>query len=156
MVPSNASNRIASWESSDPSIAEVDALGNVTGLEEGSCTITAVANATGQTLTAQVTVQNKKPESITVTPETLSIKEGSYVFVEAAILPEDANNQDIVFESEDPSIATVDGYGEVHGVKAGTTRIWAVADEDSTVRALWTYGGRAWCHGRHLRVSFRR
>ena len=42
--PWNASDRTVTWTSSDASVATVDAKGVVTGLKEGTCTITATSN----------------------------------------------------------------------------------------------------------------
>ncbi len=134
MEPADASNRTAQWESEDESIVSVNELGVITGVEEGTCTITAISDATGEKMSAQVTVQNKKAEEIVVSSQVVSVKEGSYIFIEANVMPEDANNQEICFVSENESIASIDGYGEIHGVSEGTTTIWAMAEEDNTVR----------------------
>ncbi|MFT8352096.1 Ig-like domain-containing protein, partial [Clostridium saccharoperbutylacetonicum] len=49
------------WKSSDPSIATVDSTGKVTGVKEGTCTITAIT-ADGLTATCVVTVTPKGNE----------------------------------------------------------------------------------------------
>lgn len=39
MLPADASDKGELWESSDPSVAEVDGLGNITAVSEGSCAV---------------------------------------------------------------------------------------------------------------------
>ena len=46
----------------------------------------------------------------------------------ASILPEDATNQDVVWRSSKPEIATVDEAGTVRAISPGTTTITAEAE----------------------------
>ena len=55
--PSDATNPYAYWTSSNPSVATVDAYGNVKGLEEGTATITATSVDGKKTATCTVTVK---------------------------------------------------------------------------------------------------
>ncbi len=56
--PRYAGDRTILWSSSDDGVAKVDALGRVTGVTEGECTITAKARAGGIVKEIPVTVQN--------------------------------------------------------------------------------------------------
>lgn len=56
VVPVNATNKSVTFTSSDESVARVDALGVVTGVGEGSATITATTVDGGFTATTAVTV----------------------------------------------------------------------------------------------------
>lgn len=45
MSPSNSDDKSEIWESSNPQIATVDSKGNITGISEGTCTVTVTAKA---------------------------------------------------------------------------------------------------------------
>ncbi len=55
--PENATNRRLTWESSDTSVATVDARGYVTGIAVGTATITVTSQSSGATDTCVVTVE---------------------------------------------------------------------------------------------------
>lgn len=59
IAPDNATNKIVKWSTSDKSIAEVNKTGKVTGLSEGTVTITATVSGTNVDVTAsyEVTVE---------------------------------------------------------------------------------------------------
>ena len=126
----NGSVRI-DWTSDDTAIASVDKNGVVTGISEGKTTITAKSEATGFSVMATVTVvAGEEPviavESVTVTPEALTLKEGETGTLTATILPDDATAQDVQWSSDNEAIATVKD-GVVTAVKEGTATITATA-----------------------------
>lgn len=59
--------------------------------------------------------------------------------IQATILPENAENQTIVWTSSDPMIATVSDQGEVKAVKAGKATITAQLDSLTTSCELWIW-----------------
>jgi hypothetical protein len=64
-------------------------------------------------------------ESISLNKSELTIAEGASEQLVAAILPGNATNQTVTWNSSDPSVATVDLNGVVTGVQAGQTVITA-------------------------------
>ena len=56
--PNNATNKNVTWKSSDETIATVDANGIVTGIKEGTATITATTEDGNKTATCAVTVKD--------------------------------------------------------------------------------------------------
>ena len=73
--PDNATNKNVNWESSDTSIATVDANGKVTAVKEGSATITATA-ADGSGKSASCAVIVHTATTITTQPQSVSVTEG--------------------------------------------------------------------------------
>ncbi|HIX58428.1 MAG TPA: Ig-like domain-containing protein, partial [Candidatus Blautia gallistercoris] len=74
--PDNATNKNANWESSDTSIATVDASGKVTAISAGSATITAIAaDGSGKSASCSVTVY--AATAITTQPGNVTVTEGS-------------------------------------------------------------------------------
>ena len=136
--PADAEDKSVKWKSSDPAIAEVDENGKVTGVAEGSATITVASNA-DPTVTAvcEITVTPDEitpvlPTSLVINQETASIGIGDKLILSATILPDEAEDLGIIWSSSDPSIATVeegDGkavvMGTVTGVAEGTVTITA-------------------------------
>lgn len=57
VAPSNATNKNITWTSSNTAVAKVSATGVVTGIKEGSATITAKTVSGGKTATCKLTVQ---------------------------------------------------------------------------------------------------
>lgn len=60
MLPENCSDKSEIWTSSDERVAVVDALGNITGVSEGKCTVTVVA-ADAPEVYAEVAVEVTDP-----------------------------------------------------------------------------------------------
>jgi xyloglucan-specific exo-beta-1,4-glucanase len=69
VAPGNATNKTVTWTSSNPGVATVSAIGQVTGISDGTATIT--ATATGQngklTATSAITVSTSASQSPTMT-----------------------------------------------------------------------------------------
>lgn len=60
VAPTNATNKKVTWTSSDPAVATVDASGKVTGVANGTATITVTTEDGGHTATCAVEVADTK------------------------------------------------------------------------------------------------
>lgn len=121
-----------SFMSSDPSVVSVDGLGNVTGVSQGSTTITATYNnPSGGVLTTNiiVTVTAATLSSITVTADSTPNAVGIPIQLHAVGNYSDSSMLDITtqvhFTSSDPSVAVVNNLGLVTTVAVGQTEISA-------------------------------
>lgn len=123
VLPDNVEDKTVTWVSSAPEVAQVDATGTVTGIENGSATIT--ASCGGKSAFCTVTVAAIDVESVTITPTSVELIEGETATLTAEVLPEDAEDKTVTWESLDESIATVDQTGKVTAVKPGKTKIMA-------------------------------
>ena len=131
VLPEDATNQNVTWKSDKPEIASVDANGKVTGVKAGEATITVTTEDGGKTATCKVTVSET---SVAVTGVKLNKSETSLLVggnetLTATVLPEDATNQNVTWESDKPEIASVDDNGKVTGVAAGEATI-TVTTED--------------------------
>ena len=126
VLPENAVDKKIIWTSSDESIAIVDSNGNVTGIKEGTVTITATST-NGKKETCVVTVKNVEVKEVIVNPTSASIKLGTTAKLDASVLPENATDKKITWTSSDSSIAAVDNNGNVTGIKEGTVTITATS-----------------------------
>jgi uncharacterized protein YjdB len=127
VAPANATNKTVTWSSSAPAIASVSASGVVTGVSNGTATITARTQDGGFTATSRVTVSSAvvPVSGITVSPGLVSVNVGATTRLSASIAPENATNQNVNWSSANNDIATVSASGVVTGVRPGLVTITA-------------------------------
>ena len=135
ITPSNATNKVVSWSSSNPGVATVNASGVVTYVGAGTTTITATAqDGSGIKGTCTVTcTENIKVTGITIANQTISTTNPT-VTITPTITPSNATNKGITWSSSNPAVATVNASGVVTYVSAGTTVITATAKDGSGVK----------------------
>jgi uncharacterized protein YjdB len=123
--PSNATDRIVVWETTDPTIATVDAGGLVTAKAAGvGVFITAYTHEGRHQASANVSVDPSTKvvpvEGVKVTPQVIQFSAiGETRQLAAVISPSNATDQAIVWESTDSAVATVDAFGLVTAKAAG-------------------------------------
>tara|TARA_R110002049_G_scaffold171426_2_gene337950 strand:+ start:29236 stop:33108 length:3873 start_codon:yes stop_codon:yes gene_type:complete len=130
-LPVNA-NQDVTWSSSDENIATVDSEGNVTGIIEGTVTITATSSVNTVFGIATVNVvawYAINVESISIIPESANIIAGQIFTLTSEITPANADNQEITWSSSNDAVATVNANGEVTGVTTGTVTITATTTD---------------------------
>lgn len=120
------------WESSDPETAEVDEKGYVRGKKVSAdpVTITATVTYLGNTYSDTCVVFVRKPaEEIRVYPAKLTLRNGESALLSAEVLPEKATIKDVLWFTEDGSVAAVDGNGKVTATGAGTVKVYAISKD---------------------------
>lgn len=78
----------------------------------------------GVSITGKLTKKEVAPTGITL-PATAKVAKGLSIQLEATVLPEDATDKKVTWESANPTIATVDQQGNVTGVAEGDATIKA-------------------------------
>lgn len=132
---------VLEYESSDPSIAEVTASGEVIGRSVGTATITA-RTVDGTNLTATCVYHIiEKPEPVYLqrfkfTKKEYEVPVNAYLRLEYEVTPEDAEIVDLFWESSDESIADVYG-GVVYPKNIGTVTITG-RNGDGTIKDTCT------------------
>ena len=129
------------WTSSDDTVATVNTNGEVTGVKEGTATITATSVNGGTPATCSVTVIKKvvtpDPEiTVSLNQTTAEVEVGKTVTLSATV--NGSANQAVTYTSSDDTVATVDANGVVTGVKAGTVTITVTSQEDTQKSANCT------------------
>src|SRR6266850_832006 len=114
------SGRVVTWSSDHTGVATVDANGLVTGVAAGAATITATCE--GVTGTAAITVSSVPVASVTVSPASAGVDEGSTTQLTAT--PKDGGGTPlagrvVTWSSANTAVATVNASGLVTGVAAG-------------------------------------
>ena len=117
------------WSSSDGSVASVDEEGVVSGKSKGEAVITVTAVDGGYTAECRVRVYQPVTE-LRMDNRSVTVDTGEDIQLTATILPYDADNKNIVWSSDNPDVADVNGKGVVTGVKAGQTVIRATSEDE--------------------------
>ena len=139
ITPTNTTNKIVKWSSSNTNVATVDGLGNVTGKSDGIAIITAtLSNSIKATCTVTVnstSVNQTQAKSISVNPiivNSIKLKQidstvpvGTTLQLNAIITPLNASNKTIIWSSSNNQIAKVSASGLVYGLKPGMVTITA-------------------------------
>lgn len=125
-TPSGISHSRFTWKTSDQSIATIDQAGTVTGVKEGTVTVTATAN--GKSRTCNLIVEKEPVDDITLSKSSINFTNvGDKEQLTATIIPEKAAYHKIVWSSSNTSVATVTN-GLVTCTGAGDAVITATAD----------------------------
>ena len=137
--PDNADNKKVTWSSDKTEIATVDGAGKVTAVKAGEAVVTVTTEDGGKTATCKVTVKAKvvPVTGVEVNPWAVTLSVSGTSKLSYTIKPADATNQNVKWESESPSVATVDSEGNVKGVAAGTAKI-CVTTEDGGFKSYCT------------------
>ena len=134
VLPEDASEKKVVWSCEPESVLNVYQSGQVVAMGPGEGTVTVTTVDGGFTASCAVTVTPKfiAVESITLEPEPLELEVGQSATVKATVLPEDATDKTLSWESSNEAVATVDQTGKVTALKAGET-ILTVKDGNITV-----------------------
>ncbi|MBR6385740.1 MAG: Ig-like domain-containing protein, partial [Ruminococcus sp.] len=145
MTPTTAPETLKGeiWTSSNTAVATVDAYGNVTAVGAGTCTIT-VTSQNNRNVSAKinVTVTGNSATTSTITGISLSKtsmnltvgqKDISWVTMTPTTAPETLKGE--IWTSSNTAVATVDAYGNVTAVGAGTCVITVTSQNNKNVSA---------------------
>jgi trimeric autotransporter adhesin len=129
--------RTVVWSSTATDVATVSAAGEVTGVLDGSATITATSE--GKSGSATITVLKRPVGSVTVTPSSASVRVGNSRSLTATV--KDTKGKilsgiTVVWTTSDASVAAVDTSGQVTGVAVGMATITATVDGKSDSAAI--------------------
>ncbi len=122
------------WTSSDTNVATVNETGFVTGISNGTVTITAKAEngvAGTSTITVQTSPTGLNLNAVSAVLDRSHVPELQLEVV--SYMPETANvGTNVTWVSSDTSVATVDETGFVRGIKNGNATITATTENGKT------------------------
>ena len=127
IVPADAVDKTIKFSSENTKIASVSSEGEITGLSSGTTKIIAKAN-NGVTSSITINVYSPVTDILLGTQNCTVQVDGQYK-INASVLPEDANNKNINYKSENEEIATVDTNGNIIGISEGKTNIIVSTEE---------------------------
>lgn len=131
MQPTDASNNVVTWTSTNSKVATVDAKGLVTAKSVGTTVIIIRTADGGRTSYCNITVK-RTADAVKLDVSKLELKVGEYYYIKADFTPKDATDINVKWESNDTKIAVVDSNGKVTAKSPGTAFIMAKTDNGST------------------------
>ena len=137
VLPANATDKNVSWSSSAPTVANVDANGLVTALDEGTAVITVTTSDGGKTATCTVNVTYAQASSITIAPSGgLTLDSiGKSGTLTATVMPATAK-QGVTWQSDNTNVAVVNPNGLVTAVGYGTANITATSQDGKASQSV--------------------
>ena len=134
-APEDASLEKFTWTSSNEDIATVSESGVVNGVAVGECDITCTASDGSKVAAVSNVVVKQLVTKVELSDKTISLSVGGTEYVFADVLPTDATDQRIIWESSDISIATVTDDGEIKGIAKGECVVTCKAQDGSEKEA---------------------
>lgn len=123
VLPSNASSKKLTYTTNKKSVATVNKKGKIKAKGYGTAKITVRSADKKAKTTITVKVPKKPVTKVKVTPTKKSITVGETFRLNTVVSPSNATVKDVLYESSNKKIATVDQKGKVKGVKKGTVMI---------------------------------
>ncbi len=123
-------NKDVVWKSLNPSIADVDNDGNVTGYRAGSTQIVATVGDLTATCNVTVTVEIEKIELYTSRINTY--KNQTIAPLTVKYYPEDSSNKGVTWSTDREDIVSIDPDGTMHTKASGTAIITATTKNGKT------------------------
>ena len=130
--PDNADNKEVNWSSSNPEVAKVDNTGLVSGLKNGTVTITATAaDGSGKKASCPVTVKTHVKK--VAIDDSATLVKGKTLTLTPKFNDGDTNqpsDKSLTWESSNDSVAMVSARGVVTAKSGGTATITAVSNDN--------------------------
>ena len=125
--PSNATNKVLTWKSSNEKVATVKE-GTIKAVGLGTATLTATSEDGGKTATCKVTVTDGKKhiESISLKTDSIEMKPGEGKTIYAEYNPSNVDDKTLYWKSSNEKVVTVnEGYAKAIG--EGTATVTATS-----------------------------
>ena len=134
VMPKTVKNKKVTLAVDNEEIAKVR-WNSVTGQKAGETVLTIASEADPAVVLQYRLLVYKPVTRIAVTLSEKSVAVGQSISLTPSFIPEDATLKEVAWSSANELIATVDGNGNVTGVKKGYARFTAAAKDGSNVRA---------------------
>ena len=138
--PANATNKDVVFSSSNTNVAVVSNTGLVTAINNGTATIT-VTSKENPSIMAKCLVKVGAPvlvTDVTVQPAELNLKTDGTYQLSVSVLPSNADERGVTFESSNTAVATVSASGLITAKGPGTATITVTAKDGSGKKATCT------------------
>lgn len=141
-LPTNIVNQDIAWTSTNDNVIQVDSTGKITAKSAGAATVTATTLAGNKVASCSITVKPLAVTSVALNKAEDNLQVGKTDTLIGTVAPTNATNKAIDWKSSDTSIAQVDAYGKVTGIKVGTATITATTlDGSKTANCVVSISG---------------
>lgn len=135
IFPEEASNHKITFSSDNLKVATVDNNGNIKAVGKGEATITVKSDENDVQSKINITVYSKVTGiNLEKTEIYLPVEEST--ILNARIEPEDANDKEIIYSSEDENIASIDKDGVITAKQEGEVNIIASSKENPDIKVI--------------------
>lgn len=124
LLPTNSSTNSVTWTSTNTSVVTVDGTGKVTAKGVGTSVIILKTIDGGYSVYCTITVK-QVATSVKFDVSELKLKINEYYYIKTTLTPKNSTDNDLVWESSDTKVATVDDNGKVIAKGAGSAIIMA-------------------------------
>ena len=144
ILPENATLKLATYESTNTAVFEVDALGAITPKGVGTAELivrTKDDSGVKTSIKVEIYEQPIMVESVIIKNAVngiIGMIKEQKKFVETEVLPSNARVQTLTFETGDPAVFTVSADGEITAIAAGTATLTVRAADGSEMFATCT------------------
>lgn len=137
VIPDNAEDKTLLYSVLDNTVASVDSTGKITAkVNSGTTKVVIKSKDEGATATVNVIIGNiVLVDSITFDKTEETISTGDIMQINATVLPVNATDKTLTWESTNTNVATVDNTGKVVAIKEGHCKIIAKANDRSDSKA---------------------
>ncbi len=133
VLPEDTTNKQVTWSSSNSAVTTVDSSGKITPKSAGSATITATTkDGTAKTATCKLNVL-QHVGSVNLDYNTLTLNIGNTKQLTVKVLPDDATNKKVSWDSSDSNIASVDSKGLITALSKGKVQITATSEDGGKI-----------------------
>ena len=132
ILPEEANTHKVIYSSSNSNVATVDDNGIIHAISSGTTTITVKAEENSVKDEIEINVYSPVTD-ISIDQKEISMQKDDTFKINAYIEPEDANNKNIVYKSENGDIASIDENGLITAKKEGETKIIISSQENEEI-----------------------
>ena len=135
--PANATNKAVTWSSSNSTVASVTNMGVVQAKAAGTADITVTTADGGHTATCSftVTAEDVPLTGLKISPAEKHIKVGQASTLDVKYEPVTATHKEVMWETSDAAIVTVDQDGNIKGVAVGEATITVKSKTNASIKA---------------------
>ena len=137
-TPTDASNKQVTFATDDEGVARVVNNKALKAIQRGECTLTVMSTDNPEIKETFRVLVTQPVKAVRIQTETTAVESGATLPLTAECEPEDASIKDVVWESKNPQIASVDANGNVKGLKRGNAVITATATDGSRAKGSVT------------------
>ncbi len=131
IAPDSASDKKVFWTSSDESVAQVNASGQVTATGQGQCEILCVSQAREQVRTTLPVIVVQLARNLSFVSEKATLLAGQRALLRYVLEPLDVTNGEVAFTSSNEAVASVNENGIVTALSDGMASITVAAQDGS-------------------------
>ncbi len=134
IYPEEAKSNKVIYTSSNPNVLTVDDKGYVTAISSGNCTITVKAEENDVQSKIDLKVHTAV-RGVQIDQKEIYMQLQDTFKINAYVEPEDANNKNIRYETNNSKIASVDVQGNITAHTIGETSIYAISEENPNAKS---------------------